>query len=106
MNIKDYNKTNVNDFVKKAQDNNFSQEEKQAMDELKWQYGDQIEELIGKFQNMSEAELITEVFKIINEKKRNGTFDPNEIEKLAEMIKPLLNEEQRQKMEQLINLIK
>ena len=106
MNIKDYNKTNVNDFVKKAQDNNFSQEEKQAMDELKGQYGDQIEELIGKFQNMSEAELITEVFKIINEKKRNGTFDPNEIDKLAEMIKPLLNEKQRQKMEQLINLIK
>lgn len=106
MDIKNYNNTNVNDFVKKAQDNNFTNEEENALNDLKDKYGSQIEDLIGKFQNMNEAELITEVFKIINEKKRNGTFDPNEIDKLAEMIKPLLSEEQKKKMEQLINLIK
>ncbi len=106
MDIKNYNNTNVNDFVKKAQDNNLTNEEENALNDLKDKYGSQIEDLIGKFQNMNEAELITEVFKIINEKKRNGTFDPNEIDKLAEMIKPLLSEEQKKKMEQLINLIK
>lgn len=106
MDIKNYNNTNVNDFVKKTQDNNLTNEEENALNDLKDKYGSQIEDLIGKFQNMNEAELITEVFKIINEKKRNGTFDPNEIDKLAEMIKPLLSEEQKKKMEQLINLIK
>ena len=55
---------------------------------------------------MSEGELITEVFKIINEKKRNGTFNPDEIDQLASIIAPMLNDEQRQKMQQLIDLIK
>ncbi len=106
MDIKDYNKVNVKDFVNKVQNDNLTPKEETALNDLKEQYGSQIEDLISKFQNMSEAELITEIFKIINEKKRNGTFNPSEIDKLAEMIKPLLNEEQKQKMEELINLIK
>ena len=106
MNIKDFNNTDINKFVYDAKENNLDDNQQQALDELKQHYGPQIDEMIGKFQNMSEAELITEVFKIINEKKKNGTFNPNDIDNLAKMISPLLNDEQKRKMEQLIQLIK
>ncbi len=106
MDIKNFNKTNINDFVKEGQNNNLDEEQQKALDNLKQEYGPQIDDLIGRFQNMSEAELITEVFKIINEKKRNGTFNPQDIDNLAKIISPLLNEEQKKKMEQLIQLIK
>ena len=106
MDIKNFNKTNINDFVKEGQNNNLDEVQQKALDNLKQEYGPQIDDLIGRFQNMSEAELITEVFKIINEKKRNGTFNPQDIDNLAKIISPLLNEEQKKKMEQLIQLIK
>lgn len=106
MDIKNFNKININDFVKEGQNNNLDEEQQKALDNLKQEYGSQIDDLIGRFQNMSEAELITEVFKIINEKKRNGTFNPQDIDNLAKIISPLLNEEQKKKMEQLIQLIK
>lgn len=106
MDIKNYNNNTINDFVNKAQNNDLTAEEENALNDLKGQYGEDIDNLIDRFQNMNETELITEVFRIINQKKQNGTFDPNDIDKIASVISPLLDDEQRGKMEQLINLIK
>ena len=106
MDIRNFNNSNnLNDFTNKVINENLSNEEKSTLDDLKGKYGDDIDNLINKFNGMSEGELITEVFKIINEKKRNGTFNPDEIDQLASIIAPMLNDEQRQKMQQLIDLI-
>ncbi len=105
MDIKDFNDKNINDFVTKVEEGQMSQEEQDAMQSLKDQYGTQVEELINKFQNLSEPELIAELFNLINEKKRNGTFNPQEIENIANIISPLLNAEQREKMRNLLLLI-
>lgn len=103
MDIKDFQDTNINDFVNNA--GSSPEMEREAMETLKEQYGSQVEDLIGRFQNMSEPELITELFKLINEKKQNGTFNPQEIDNIANIIAPLLNDEQREKMRNLLFLI-
>lgn len=105
MDIKDFKDANINDFVNKAEEGEMSREEQDAMQTLKEQYGTQVEELINKFQNLSEPELIAELFNVINEKKRNGTFNPQEIGNIANIISPLLSEEQREKMRNLLLLI-
>ena len=105
MDIRDFKDTNINEFANKIEDGTMSQEEQDAMQTLKAQYGTQVEEMIEKFQNLSEAELITELLSLINEKKRNGTFNPQEIQNIANIISPLLNEEQREKMKNLLLLI-
>lgn len=106
MDIKDFNNEKLNNFAEEAVNFNFNNEQNQSFEEIKDKYGDDINNLIDKFHSMDESELITEIFRIINEKKRNGTFDPEEIDRIAEMISPLLTEEQRIKMGNLIDLIK
>ena len=107
MDIRNFNNTNdINDFVEQVSKEQLSSEEQSKFEDLKGKYGADIDNLIDRFNGMSEGELITEVFKIINEKKRNGTFNPDEIDQLANIIAPMLNAEQRQKMQQLIDLIK
>ena len=105
MDIRNFKDTDINEFANKIEDGTMSQEEQEAMQTLKEQYGTQVEEMIEKFQNLSEAELITELFNLVNEKKRNGTFNPQEIQNIANIIFPLLSEEQREKMQNLLLLI-
>lgn len=105
MDIRNFKDTDINEFANKIEDGTMSQEEQDAMQTLKEQYGTQVEEMIEKFQNLSEAELIAELFNLVNEKKRNGTFNPQEIQNIANIISPLLSEEQREKMQNLLLLI-
>lgn len=104
MDIKDFQGTDIKQFIDNSVEN--TQSEKEAMEALKEKYGTQVEDLINKFQTMSEPELITELFKLINEKKQNGTFNPQEIDNIANIIYPLLTPEQRDKMKNLLLLIK
>ena len=106
MDIKDFKDVNLNDFVENIDNVKLDRKEQDAMETLKEQYGTQVEELINKFQNLSEPELITELFKLINQKKQNGTFNPQEIDNIAKIISPLLTDEQRDKMNNLLYLIK
>ncbi len=105
MDIKDFKDTPIDDFIKNNGNVKMSNEEQDAMQSLKERYGAQVEELIDKFQNLSEPELIAEFFNLINEKKRNGTFNSQEIQNIANIISPLLNEEQLEKMRNLLLLI-
>ena len=106
MDIKNFNNEKINDFIEKNQNFDMDDEQKQSFEDIKAKYGDDISNLIDKFHQMDESELITEIFRIINEKKQNGTFNPDDLDKIAEMIKPLLTEEQKMKMNNLIDLIK
>ena len=105
MDLKSFGNENINDFAERVENGQMNEEEKEVIDDLKGQYGNQVEDLISKFQGMSETELLGEVFKIINKQKQEGNFDMNKITDIAQKIKPLLNLEQQNKLEDLLKLI-
>lgn len=61
-----------------------------------------IKEQINKFQNKSESELMNEFFKA----SKSINLDDKKIDDITQKISPMLNEEQRQKMQQLLQQIR
>ena len=68
-------------------------------------YTDVIEDFIENYSNRSEEELISQMLKLIAQKKAEGTFDAEQIKNLANTIAPLLTEEQREKMHSLLRFL-
>ena len=100
MDIKDFAKT---ELPKNENENEFK--EKKTMEETKEEYDDLVTEFVKRYGNMEEDQLLKEMFKLIQQKKKEGTFDANQIRKAAEQIAPLLTDEQRAKMYQLLNYL-
>jgi len=67
---------------------------------------DRVRETAKKYENKSESELINDLFKKVAQGKKDGTFNPAEIERFAAQLAPMLTKEQRAKMQQLLNQIK
>ena len=67
---------------------------------------DNINNLLNKYKNYSSDELLTEYLRVIEEKKRDGTLSMNELENFKSNIFPFLTGEQKQKFEELLNLIR
>lgn len=105
MDLKSFGSEKLDDFVSRAENGNLNNNENQTLDDIKAQYGDKVDELINKFSSMDETELMGEIFKIINEQKKAGTFNPEKLKSIAQNIKPLLNSEQGQKLEQLLTFL-
>ena len=63
------------------------------------------EEFVSKYGEMSEAELMSEMLKLVAEKKKDGTFDAEQIKLVAEQVAPLLDDEQRGKMYNLLKFL-
>ncbi len=85
--------------VKKDIKNNF--EEIRNTDEFKQienDYGDAVRDFIANYSEKSEPELLSEMMRLIAEKKREGTFDAEKIKEMANSVAPLLTPEQREKM--------
>lgn len=98
MNIKDYAK----------------QEEPKKMDEKKFEenfqktqkeYGNLADEFVKKYGQMNENEMLSELFKLINQKKADGTFDAQKIKEASIHIAPLLDENQREYMNNLLKYL-
>ena len=68
-------------------------------------YSDLVEKFLANFGKMSEEELLAEILKIVAEKKKDGSFDREKIKSIVEKIAPLLNDEQRAKMKNLLNFV-
>jgi len=105
MDLKSYGNKDINEFIDEAKKGKLSGDENQKIDYINKNYGNQLEDLINKFQNLDEMELVQEVLKIVNQKKAEGNFNPEEIVRIAQMIKPLLTPEQGKKLEFLISAI-
>ena len=65
-----------------------------------------VEEVIGKYRDMTEDELLAELVKVAKSSKENGTFDENAIENFLQIVSPQLSDEQKAKMSNLISVIK
>lgn len=59
-----------------------------------------------QYADKSENELLLELSQVANKMKRDGTFDVGELENFYATASPYLNDEQRNRMKSIINMLK
>ena len=103
MNLKDFSqkytgkiKENIEKTVKEMEAD-LKVENKDEYDEVKSMY--------QKYNNLSQDELEQELFSMIQSQKESGTFDAQSLQNTYQMLLPMLNEEQREKLEHYMKLI-
>lgn len=64
------------------------------------------QKLYNEYKDLSQDELIAELYKHVAKQKQNGTFDYNSLCKMLGEVSPFLTEEQKQKMEQILKDLK
>lgn len=69
------------------------------------EYGDFVQDFVSKYGEMEEQDLMSEMLKLVAEKKAEGTFDADKIKQVATQIAPLMNDEQRNKMNNLLKYL-
>ncbi len=96
---------NITDFV--AENNDEIDIDKiKKTDEFKTiEESDLIEKFLTNYGNLSEEELLKKMLSIVAEKKKDGSFDAEKIKSLVNKIEPLLNDEQKAKMKNLLNFV-
>ena len=92
--IKDFKPQNANDAPSQEQLNKTQDD-----------YSDLINLFLSKYGELSEDELVGEMLKLIQQKKEEGTYDGEQIKQLANKVKPFLNNEQKQRMDELLTLL-
>ena len=92
--IKDFKPQNTNDSPSREQLNKTQDD-----------YSDLINLFLSKYGELSEDELVGEMLKLIQQKKEAGTYDGEQIKQLANKVKPFLNNEQKQRMDELLTLL-
>ena len=95
--IKNMNNINNNEFKDSKRD---SKAEQEIPNNAK------LEDMINKYSKYSNEDLMSEFLKLTAEKKCNGELSNNEIEKMKSTILPLLNEEQKNNLEKILNVVK
>ena len=61
-----------------------------------------VSELVNEYGGKSEAELMSELFRVTAEQKRDGSFDAGAMRRTAESIMPMLTPQQREKLASII----
>lgn len=67
---------------------------------------DQLEKMIDDYSKLSENDLMKEFIKLTLEKKKNGTLNDDELENIKNTIIPFLNEDQKNNLNKLLNMVK
>ncbi len=96
MNLKDFAKTET------PKEQSIPNEK---LDEIKQNHGDLVEEFMKRYGKMDERQMMSEMFKLIQQKKQEGTFDTEQIRRAATQLAPFLSEEQRAYMYNLLNYL-
>ncbi len=65
-----------------------------------------LEGVVGKYKDKSEDELMAELDKAVKSAKKDGSFNEESLENFAELVAPPLSEVQREKLCNLIAVIK
>lgn len=65
-----------------------------------------LQETLSKYQNLSQSELMNELFKEANKLKQNGSLNDNSLNMLKSTLAPMLNSEQNQQLNNILNKIK
>ena len=61
---------------------------------------------LNKYQNLSQDELMTELFKEARRLKQNGSLNENSLNMLQNTLAPMLNNEQNKQLKDILNRIK
>ena len=72
---------------------------------ISYENRENIENLVNKYSNFSSDELMQEFLKITENKRRNGTLN-NDLDRMKTTLSPFLNDEQINKMNDIINKVK
>ena len=67
---------------------------------------DNIREKAKQYEGKSEDQLLNELFKKVSEGKQSGTLSNADLDNFAGQVAPMLNAEQRKKLQQLLSMIK
>lgn len=62
-----------------------------------------IGELVDRYKDKSEAELMSELMRVTAQQRREGMLDSNSINSAAEAIMPMLNEKQTKKLNEILS---
>jgi len=74
--------------------------------ETEEQNKENIEEMVGKYKNMSKGDLMSSFFQEAQKQKANGTLDVPKLEKAIDNMGSYLNAEQKKNIKELLNKIK
>ena len=66
---------------------------------------EKMEDLIEKYSSYSQADLLSEFMKLTNEKKKKGELNESELNSLKQTISPFLNNEQKNNLDKIMNVI-
>ena len=63
------------------------------------------EGIINEYGGKSESELMAELMRVTGEQKQAGTFDPAGMRTMANSLLPMLNEEQKRKLNGILEML-
>ena len=98
MDIKDYSKT-------KIEKNKNPQTDEMSQKSVNGNYSDLVQEFMKRYGKMDEKQMMDEMFKLVEQKKKDGTINLEQIQNIAQTVKPFLNFEQQEYMQELIKKI-
>lgn len=65
-----------------------------------------LRQTLGRYQNMSQAELMTELLAEANKQRQAGNLDDQQLGKLASTIKPMLDPSMQNRLDDILRMIK
>ncbi len=96
---------NFSDYIKNNNSASYNSDNK-SNDINTIKTNEALQNKIDEYSRYSSDKLLSEFMKLTIEKKRKGELSDNELEKLKNTITPMLNNEQKKSLEELINMVK
>ena len=97
MDIKDYSKTKINKKEK------VDEKELKSVND---NYSYLVEEFMKRYGKMNEEQMMEEMFHLVEQKKKDGTFSLDELKEIAKKVGPFLDFEQQKRMAELLEKLK
>jgi hypothetical protein len=93
-------RSNTNNFnnTNTVNENNLNTEQKQQLNKLKG--------MAKKYEGKSDAEILKDLSSAVEKGKKDGSLTNEKIDSIASTIAPMLNKEQKAKLQKLMNTIK
>ena len=91
---------NFSDYIKSQKKDSYDTVSKNASVKK-----EELEKLIERYSGLSEDKLISEFIKMTIERKKQGNLDSQEMVRIRSTIEPFLNEQQKQNLNKVFELI-
>lgn len=94
--------SNLSEYAKNYKPSEHTPLSKEEKNDIK----EKLEQTYHDYKDLSQDELLEELFKKSKEQKENGTFDYNSLKNTVDMISNYLNENQKNKIYSLLESLK